>query len=258
MRIVVLVKEVPDTYGPREIDTATGLLERTQGENVLDEIDERALEVALDYADGHDGTDVIALSMGRTGAETSLRKALAMGADEVVLVADPLLVGADLVTSAEVLAAAARRVGFDLILAGDRSTDGAGGALPAAVAEFLHIPHATNLGSIELTPTRVSGRRTTPGAVLEVAAELPAVVSITESLPDPRFPTLKNTLGSRRKPLTTWGVAELELDLEDASRAHSIVLEVVEQPARSAGITISDDADAGELLSDFLAGRGLL
>ncbi len=258
MKIVVLVKEVPDTYGQRVLDEQTGLADRAASGAVLDEIDERALEVALSYADEHDGTEIVALSMGPASSEPSIRKALAMGADSAVLVADEALRGADLVTTAEVLAAAVRRIGFDLVVAGDRSTDGASGAVPAAIAEFLQVPSATSLSTVGIDEGRVAGTRATASARLTVEAATPCVISITEALPDPRFPSLKSAIAARRKPLMTLSVSDLGVAIEDETRAHSIVLGVARRPERVAGLKLVDEGDAAGRLVDFLADSKLL
>ncbi len=108
---------------------------------MLDEIGERALEVALSYADKTPDTEVVVLSMAPAGSATTVRKGLSMGAASAVHVADEGLVGADLGLTAEVLAAAIRRTGFDLVIAGNLSTDGSGGVMPAMVAELLDVPN---------------------------------------------------------------------------------------------------------------------
>ncbi|HWH96735.1 MAG TPA: electron transfer flavoprotein subunit beta/FixA family protein [Pseudolysinimonas sp.] len=253
MRVIVLIKEVPDTYGARKLDLQTGLADRAATEAVVDEISERALEVALAYADTHDGTEVVALTMGPPSAAAALRKALAMGASEAIHVVDDVLAGSDLLTTAEVLAAAIRGTTFDLIIAGDRSTDGSGGALPAALAEFLDVPHATALGSVELTASDVTGTRATTRATSTVVAALPAVISITEALPDPRFAGFKGIMAAKKKPLTSLSAADLGVARDDESRAHSIVVGIAERPARVAGVKIVDEGDAAEQLVAFLA-----
>ncbi|MDL9979300.1 electron transfer flavoprotein subunit beta/FixA family protein [Microbacterium sp. ASV49] len=252
MRIVVLVKEVPDTYGDRKLDLETGLADRAASETVLDEIGERALEVALSYADAHAGTEVVVLSMSPESAAATVRKGLAMGAASAVQVVDERLAGADLGLTAEVLAAAAKRTGFDLILAGNGSTDGVGGVIPAMVAEILDLPHATNLNSVELTDTSVSGERATDGGTMRVKASLPAVVSITERLPDARFPNFKGIMAAKKKPFETLSLGDLEIDADDPAAARSIMIQVSEKPPRAAGVKIVDEGDAGEQLAEFL------
>jgi len=252
MRIVVLVKEVPDTYGDRKLDLETGLADRGASETVVDEIGERALEVALSYADAHAGTEVVVLSMSPAAAAATVRKGLAMGAASAVHVVDERLAGADLGLTAEVLAAAAQRTGFDLIVAGNQSTDGTGGVIPAMVAEVLGIPHATSLNSVELTDTTVAGERATDGGMMRVEASLPAVISITERLPDARFPNFKGIMAAKKKPFETLSLDDLEIDADDAAAARSIMIAIAAKPPRAAGVKIVDEGDAGQQLADFL------
>ncbi len=134
MKIVVLVKEVPDTYGDRKLNLETGLADREASEAVIDEIGERALELALKYADANEGTEVAVLSLAPGGATSTLRKGLAMGAGSATHISDEALRGADLGLTAETLAGAIRRVGFDLVITGNVSTDGSGGMIPAMLA----------------------------------------------------------------------------------------------------------------------------
>ncbi len=259
MRIVVLVKEVPDTYGERTLNLETGLAERADAKNVMDEIGERALEVALTYADAHEGTEVHVLSVAPEGATASIRKCLAMGAASATHVVDDGLVGADLGLTAEVLAAALRKTGFDLVLAGNQSTDGMGGVLPAMVAELLEVPHATNLCEVTITGTEVSGVRVSDDATVRVSAPLPAVVSITEALPDARFPGFKGIMAAKKKPLDVLSLTDLGIDAEDMGPARSIMLAVEARPPRSAGVKITDDdGDAGARLAAYLAENHLI
>lgn len=252
MRIVVLVKEVPDTYGDRKLSLATGLADRAASETVLDEIGERALEVALSYADRTPGTEVVVLSMAPESASATVRKGLAMGASSAVQVIDDGLLGADLGLTAEVLAAAVRRTGFDLVIAGNQSTDGTGGIVPAMVAEILDVPSATYLDSVEIAADAVSGTRASDAATMRVTAPLPAVISITEALPDARFPNFKGIMAAKKKPFETLSLAELEIDPHDPDASRSIVIALSEKPPREAGVKIVDEGDAGQRLAEFL------
>ena len=257
MKIVVLVKEVPDTYGERVLDLETGLADRGAGEAVIDEIGERAIEVALRYADEHSETEVWLVSVGAGGAATNLRKALAMGATGCLHVVDEGLRGADVILTAETLAAAVRRLGFDLVLAGNTSTDGAGGALPAALAELLRLPHATGLASVDIAEESVVGTRPVDGGVQRIRVDLPAVVSITEALPDARFPNFKGIMAAKKKPLDAVSLSDLDVRADDPEAARSIMLSVGERPPREAGVKIMDAGDAGERLADFLVEQRL-
>lgn len=252
MKLIVLVKEVPDTYGDRKLNLETGLADRAASEAVLDEITERALEVALKYADGNEGTEVVALSLAPEGSVATVRKALAMGAGSAVHVADEALLGADVTLTAEALAAAIKKTGFDLVIAGNVSTDGSGGMVPAAIAEYLGVPHVTGLNSVDIAVDKVSGTRPVDGGVQKVSSPLPAVISITEALPDPRFPNFKGIMAAKKKPLETLSLADLEVNAEDPESARSIMLTVAEKPPREAGIKITDEGDAAEKLADYL------
>lgn len=257
MKIVVLLKEVPDTYGERTLNMETALADRS-GENVVDEIGERALEVALSYADGHEGTEVTVLSMAPEGATASVRKGLAMGAASATHIVDEGLRGADLGLTAEVLAAALRAEGFDLVIAGNQSTDGMAGMLPAMLAELLEVPGLTNLSRVEITETEVSGARSSDDAVIQATAPLPAVISITEALPDARFPNFKGIMAAKKKAIVVKSLADLGVDAEDMTASRGIMLSIAERPARAAGVKIVDEGDAAAQLAAFLAENRLV
>jgi electron transfer flavoprotein beta subunit len=258
MKIVVLVKEVPDTYGDRKLDLETGLADRAASEAVLDEIGERAIEVALTHADARPGTEVILLSMTPESATASLRKGLAMGAASAVHVTDERLRGADLGTTAEVLAAAIGRVGFDLVITGNLSTDGSGGMLPAMLAELLGVPQLTALSRVDIADASVSGTRVSDAGTMTVSAPLPAVISITEALPDARFPNFKGIMAAKKKPFDILGLDDLGVDPDDSAAGRTILLAVAQKPAREAGVKIVDEGDAGDRIAEFLAQNRLV
>lgn len=258
MKIVVLLKEVPDTWGDRKLNLETGLADRAASDPVVDEIGERALEVALTYADANEGTEVTVLSMAPEGAVASIRKGLAMGAAAATHIADEALSGADLGLTAEVLAAALRAESFDLVIAGNQSTDGSAGMLPAMLAELLGVPHLTNLGSVKIEASQVSGSRDSDSSVMQVFAELPAVISINESLPDARFPNFKGIMAAKKKPLEVKTLADLGVDATDMTASRSIMIDISERPPRAAGVKVEDDGTAAGQLAAFLAENRLV
>ena len=257
MKIVVLVKEVPDTYAERLLDLETGLADRDANDRVLDEIGERAVEVAVSYAESHPDTEVTVLTVGPQTVPATLRKALAMGATSGFHVLDDALLGADLMLTAEALATAAERIGFDLIIAGDVSTDGNAGVIPAMLAERLGIAHATSLNSLEISDSDIGGERETDGGTITLTAALPAIVSITERLPDARFPSFKGIMAAKKKSIVTVDLADLGIDA-DADVPRSIIIAVSAKPARSAGIKILDEGNAGQQLADYLVQNRLV
>ncbi|UGS26123.1 electron transfer flavoprotein subunit beta/FixA family protein [Microbacterium resistens] len=258
MKIFVLVKEVPDTYGDRKLDLTTGLADRAAGDVVLDEITERALEVALSYADANAGTEVVAVSMAPESATASVRRALAMGAGSAVHVVDEQLRGADLGVTAAVLAEVVRRGEPDLVLTGNLSTDGSGGVLPAMLAEHLGFAQLTALSAVTISADAVSGTRVTDYGAQEVSAQLPAVVSITEALPDARFPNFKGIMAAKKKPLEVLSLADLGVSVDPAEAPQTIMTAVAEKPPRAAGVKITDEGDAAAQLVEFLAQNRLV
>ncbi len=254
MKIIVFAKQVPDTWGERKLVQATRRVDRTGSEAVIDEIGERALEAALSYQDDHDA-EVVVATMGPASAEAVVRHGLALGADSGIHVLDESLEGADALTTAKVLAAVAKRAGFDLIVTGNESTDGRGGIVGAMVAEILGIPHATFLNSLEIETTEVRGERGTDYGTLEVVAPLPALVSVTEQAPSARFPGFRGIMRAKKKPLEVVSVAELGLD---GLEARSVMLSAAERPARTSGKKIVDEGEAAQELVGFLASRHLI
>lgn len=256
MKIVVLVKEVPDTYAERKLNLETGLADRDANDRVLDEITERATEAALTLSDaaksaGDTDTEVTVMTLGPETAPTAMRKALAMGADKAVHITDPAFLGADLTLTAEALAAAIKNNGFDLVITGDASTDGNAAAIPAMVAEHLEVPSLSRLTAVELHEGKVTGSREADGGIQQVSAPLPAVVSITEQLPDARFPNFKGIVAAKKKPVETLSLGDLGVSA-GVEIPRSIMLAVSEKPPREAGVKIVDEGDAGQRLAAFL------
>jgi len=258
MKILVLVKEVPDTYGDRKLSLETGLADRGASDPVLDEICERAVEVALSHADANGGTEVVSVGLAPESAAATVRKALAMGADRAIQVTDEGLRGADVMLTAEALAAAVRSEGFDLVIGGNAATDGMSGMVPTAVAEHLGVPVLTGLSGVEISESAVAGTRPVEGGVQRVSAPLPAVVSITEALPDGRFPSFKGIMAAKKKPLHALSLTDLDVVADAEAVSRSIMLSISEKPPREAGIKIVDAGDAAEQLADFLIDNRLV
>ncbi|KFF59331.1 electron transfer flavoprotein subunit beta [Cryobacterium sp. MLB-32] len=258
MKIVVLVKQVPDTWGERTL-RADGTVDRESASAVIDEITERAVETALQLREAHKGT-VTVLTMGPPGAVDVLRKALSMGADSAMLVTDAAFAGSDALQTSAALAAALRTLDFDLVIAGTESTDGATGAIPAMLAERLDLAQLTFLSTVVVDGDIVSGSRAVEDGSLDVRAHLPAIISMTEQAPDPRFPTFRGIMGAKKKPLTTLSAADLGLEPTELGGAHawSLVRDVTARPQRSAGTVITDDGTGATQLADFLVAAKLL
>ncbi|GAA1365188.1 electron transfer flavoprotein subunit beta/FixA family protein [Arthrobacter rhombi] len=259
MKIVVLAKQVPDTWSDRKIDLESGILDRAASEPVPDEINERALENALQVKDADKDTEIVVVAMGPEGASKSLRKLLSMGADSAVLVSDDGLAGSDMVQTARVLAAAVGRTGCDLVLAGNEATDGRGGMVPAMVAEILGWPVLPGLDSIRIDADAVSGSAPVDGGNLEVSSAFPAVVSVTEKTAEPRFPNFKGIMAAKKKPLESWSLADLGIQAgPDAAPVRSVMVSAAARPPKQAGPKIADDGTAAAQLAEFLVSNRLV
>jgi electron transfer flavoprotein beta subunit len=208
MKILVLVKQVPETAADRHLNLDTGRVDRTTSDPVLDEINEKAVEAALQLRETHPGSSITVLTMGPERAAEAIRRALAMGADDGMHLVDDRLAGADAAQTSHALAGVIKEIPFDLIIAGNESTDGRMGAIPAMVAEILRVPHATFLQRIDVTERHVTGQRPHHGGYLEIEAALPAVVSVTEQAAEARFPNFRGIMAAKKKPLQTVGLTD--------------------------------------------------
>lgn len=260
MNIAVLIKQVPDTYGTRTLDARTHTVDR-RVDPVVDEINERALEAALRIKESQsEGGRVTVVTMGPAKALDALRKALAMGADKAVHILDDSLAGSDAVQTSAALAAALARGEYDLVVTGNESTDGRTAAVPAMLAERLGLPQLTFLRSLTVADGRVTGERVTDEGYLDVAATLPALVSVTEQVAEARFPNFRGIMSAKKKPVEVLSRADLGISEADAGGANSwsVVQSVSARPARSQGTIVTDDGTAGTQIADFLAAAKLI
>ncbi|OLF08159.1 electron transfer flavoprotein subunit beta [Actinophytocola xinjiangensis] len=258
--IVVLVKQVPDTYSERKLSDTDHTLDRDSADAVLDEINERAIEEALQIKEAHDG-EVTVLSVGPDRATDAIRKALSMGADKAVHVVDDALHGSDILQTAKVLAAAIGTVeDVDLVIAGNESSDGSGGAVPAILAELLGYPQLTHVREVTVDGSTVKVTRETEEGLTHLEASLPAVISVGEKINEPRYPSFKGIMAAKKKPVETLDVSDLGVDAGDVGLANawSTVVEAAPKPPREAGQRVEDDGDGGSRIAEYLVGQKLI
>jgi electron transfer flavoprotein beta subunit len=198
--------------------------------------------------------EVTCLTMGPAPAADGLRKALAMGGHAGVHVQDDALHGSDAPATSLVLAQALRQAGFDLVICGMSSTDAELSVVPSMLAERLGVPQATYASELRVGDGEVTVRRETDTATEKVVVTLPAVVSVTDQSGEPRYPTFKNIMAARKKPVTTWSLADLGIDAAAVglAGAGSEVADAAPRPPRTAGTVITDEGDAAARLADFL------
>jgi electron transfer flavoprotein beta subunit len=250
MQIVVLVKYVPEPQGTPTLGEDL-LLVREGAEGALDPGDEFAIEASLQLAES-EGGEVTLVSMGPEVAQSALRKGFSMGAAGGLQVTDPALRGADTLATARTLAAAVKRSPFDLVLAGVESTDGYTGTMPMTVAELLGIPSATFARAVELDNGALRVERQTEAGYDVVTCSLPALVTVTGSAAEPRYPTLKGIMAAKSKPLEQLSLADLGMSEPDVA-ATQRVLSVSDAPEKAAGVMIQAGEDAAAKVADLLA-----
>jgi electron transfer flavoprotein beta subunit len=253
--VVVLAKYVPNPAGsPPEIGPDFRL-RREEADGGLDPSDEPGVEAAVRLASAHGG-GVTALSVGPERAARALWRALALGADEATLVVDPLLEGADALTTARVLAAAIARRPFDLVVAGVESTDGTTGTMPMALAELLDLPAATFARRLEVVGGRVVVERQTDFGYDVVECDLPALVTLTAAGAEPRHTSLKDTIEAKRKPIERLTLVDLGLHPADIPSTQRVTAVEI-APEREAGELVDED-DGPRRIVELLEQAGVL
>ncbi|MFF4898047.1 electron transfer flavoprotein subunit beta/FixA family protein [Streptomyces sp. NPDC001068] len=256
LRIAVCVKYVPDATGDRHFaDDRT--VDREDVDGLLSELDEYAVEQALQIADASDDAEITVLTVGPEDAREALRKALSIGADRAVHVEDDDLHGTDVLGTSLVLAKAVEHIGYDLVVCGMASTDGAMGVLPALLAERLDVPQVTSLSEVSVADGRVTGRRDSDAASERLQATLPAVVSVTDQSGEARYPSFKGIMAAKKKPVDSLDLSDLGIDADQVGPkgAWTVVEAVAQRPARTAGTVVEDEGEGGKQLAEFLAAR---
>jgi electron transfer flavoprotein beta subunit len=259
VNVVVCVKQIPDPAVPGELDPNTHWLKR-EGKLILDDSDAYGVEMALQLATAAGGGDVTLVSMAPNGETSGLRTALAMGAAKAILVSDDALKGSDALSTAKVLAAAIKRVeDADLIITATEATDGYTGTVPEQVAALLGLPSVTFAKKIETADGKVKVERQTEAGYDEVEAPLPAVVSVTAGVVEPRYPSFKGIMAAKSKPVDTLTVADLGLDGQvGAANARQEIISVTAAEERQAGEIVEDDGEAFQKIVAFLESKKVI
>lgn len=263
MKIAVCVKEVPGANTTLRHDESTTRLTR-EGDQVLNPFDSHAIEAAVQFAESGDHGDVhvTAFSMAPASAERTLRKALALGLDDAILIADDQLTGTDVLGTARVLAAAIAKHGpFDLVLMGQQAADSDCWVLPGVLAELLEMPVITQASEVKLEASAATVTRQTEVGYEKLGVDTPAVISVSDAINTPRYPALKAIMGAKKKPLTVVSLGDLGFDPSTvgAAGAQSKVMSFSPPPAREGGIKITnEDGTAAAQLVDFLGKRHLV
>ncbi|MGH3743491.1 MAG: electron transfer flavoprotein subunit beta/FixA family protein [Mycobacteriales bacterium] len=261
MKIVVCVKQVPDTWAERTLSQSDKTLDRAKVDTVMNEIDEYAVEEAMRIKEANDGSEVTIVTMGPDRAVDTVRKALSMGADKAVHLSDEALHGSCVMQTSDALAKVIGGLEYDLIITGSEATDSRVSVMPALLAERLGIPQLSLARKVTVEPgTKVTIERQTDNGYQVVEAALPAVVSVVEKINEPRYPSFKGIMAAKSKPMTTMTAADAGLDAGTLGLEHATtkVTDAKDRPPRSGGEIVKDEGDGGVKLADFLASQKLI
>jgi electron transfer flavoprotein beta subunit len=259
VNIVVLVKQVPDTWAERKLSDSDKTLDRASVDVVMNEIDEYAVEEALRIKESSGG-EVTILTMGPDRAVETIRKALSMGADKAVHLTDPALAGSDAVQTSYALAQVLSTLQYDLVIAGSEATDSRMSIMTALLAERTGQPQLTGARKVTADGGTVRIERQTEGGYDVVEAATPALVSVVEKINEPRYPSFKGIMAAKKKPLTTLSIADAGIDAGQVglASAPSQVASFATKPPRSAGQVVKDEGDGGVKIVEFLASQKLV
>jgi electron transfer flavoprotein beta subunit len=260
VKIAVCVKEVPDSTAEKKIDPSTLRLSRDTGDRMLNAFDLNAIEQALRLKEAAGEGEVVLVSMGPSRALESIRKGLAMGADRAVLVSDEAAAGSDLVATSYVLAKALEREAPDVVLFGQQASDGDGAVMWAAVADRLRMPVISQISELEVAGGTVTAKRQTEFGYDKISTSLPAVLAVSDSLNEPRYPSLKGIMGAKKKQQDVLSLADAGVEADRAGQAGSrtTVKALAAPPSRGDNQKIEDDGSGAQKIMDFLLERKLV
>ncbi len=254
MKIVVCIKQVPDSWADKKLSADDSTLDRASVDRVLNELDEYAVEAALQLTEAHGG-EVTVLTMGPDDAAEALRRALSMGADAGIHLIDDGLSGTDAVGTSYALAQVLQGREFDLVIFGSESTDARMSVVPAMVAERLSLPQLTFAGKVEVDGGTVRIQRVTDYGYDEVEASTPALVSVVEKINEPRYPSFKGIMAAKKKPVEKLTLADAGIDPSQVglAQAWSAVESFAARPPREKGTIVEDGGDGGAKIAEFLS-----
>ena len=253
MKVVVCVKQIPDPADPGALDPETRTLKRDV-KLILDESDTFGVEMGLQLVDAAGGGEVHLVSMAPNNERSGLATALAMGAASATLISDPALVGTDALTTAKLLGAAIAEQSPDLVIAGSESSDGYTGTVPEQIAAVLDLPSVTAAKEVEVDGSELKVKRQTDSGYDQVVCSMPAVISVTAGVVEPRYPSFKGIMAAKSKPVDEKTAADYGFDADSVGWAGSgqDIIDVAQAPVREAGEVIEDDGEAYLKIVEFL------
>ena len=259
MNIVVCLKQIPDLVYIRVKDRKP-ILEGAP--LIFGEMDKNALEEAVRIREKVEGTKVIAVAMGGAKLKEGIKGVLAIGADEAILLTDPVFANSDTAGTAKVLAKTIEKIGgYDLILCGEGSTDNYSGQVGPRLAELLNLPQVTYVRKLEVIGNRIRAVRNMEESFEIVEAEMPVLVTVVNEINQPRLALLKDILKAGRKPVKEWKVADLGLSGDEVGSkgaVREIISNLAPEQARKQVVFEGDLKDVVENLVNALTKEGVL
>ncbi len=240
---MVLMKQVPDTESVIELSDSGTAIEPEEIKWVINPYDEYSLEEALLIRESRDDVKVIALTAGDEEADQSLKIAYALGADEGIRIDTAELSGLDPVNVASILAAALKKEGFDLVLAGLRAVDDDHYQVPAMIAEELGLPLLPCVIEEQISGDTIVCRQQVEGGSNRVEAGLPAVLTTQKGINEPRYPNMRSIMKARKRPVTVLTLSDIGLDADSfaAEQSRLRIVSMAYAPQRSPGKVIEGD-----------------
>jgi len=255
VKICVLVKEVPDAAVTKRIDPSSGRLDRG-GEKNLNPYDTHAIEAAMQVKEGGNVQvdEIVAVTMGPDTAVRALHKAVSLGADRSVHLADDSLAGSDVAATGYALAQTLAKESPDLVLLGQQSDDGECYTIGAVVADHLQMPSLTQVIKMDVAEGKLTCERQAEYGYDTVEIQLPAVISVGDAINEPRYPSLKAIMGAKKKPLDKLAASDVDIDASKVGEAGSQVqCGDFHAPPQKSGGTIIEDEDTNETVEKIVA-----
>jgi len=267
MKIAVCVKQVPDSWAEKKL--SGGVLDRASVDAVLNDLDEYAVEAALQLVEKNSPTNeagegsghtITVISMGPESAVDAIRKALSMGADDAIHICDPALAGSDAIATSLVLAKVISDGGYDVVICGTESTDARMSVIPAMLSERLEWPQLTFASTLDYVDGAIQIARISEIGVEKMSASLPVVVSVAEKINEPRYPSFKGIMAAKKKTIAVKSIADIGISADSvgAKSAWSAVKDALPRPPRGAGVKVTDEGNGGTALVDFLSEKKVI
>ncbi|MBT7346380.1 electron transfer flavoprotein subunit beta/FixA family protein [Candidatus Bathyarchaeota archaeon] len=260
MRQVVLLKAIPDVneikFDPRSRAPVTAGVKKK-----ISELDKRALEAAIQTKDAVGG-EVVVLSMGDDKTNTALLAALAMGADGAYIVIDTELTGLDTNATSKVLEAAMKEIGeYDLIISGEMTLDSMSSQIGPRLAELLELPQVTYVKEFSVADGKVTAVRDLEDVDEVVEVALPALITVTREINEPRIPSLMKIMRAKKKPRIVWDAPALGLEVESIKAMSYVIITDVTAPLverKQIKIEANTVEEVAAKLTEALAGEGVI